>query len=527
MASQKFDNRTSVELLKAYTQNALASKSNRTSTSTYNSLVEQVSSLAKQRATNDNASATFVKLLQALCQCVSLVHERDHESLLAALFSVNLWTCHAQTSPALLEFAASLVSFNGALVNIVLHFLVGNFVPTSDAQAAAMAGGPGRSDEVMRGVHSAVDKILRLVPTAGSRLLPIIVQQWPHKRKDQYILCTYLQNVFRAMDGAGGEALFEPLLGSVVDKLIEIDVEIRWEDIADIPVYDEDEDNGEEGVFELDELEIVNHEEVQHGFFGAGSPPAGGAGGRGQQEKPCVDETADKLDSMMELTFQFLEHKCAGGGSRRVFDALLQSFERTLLHTHRSKFTQYLLFFVASRDTRHDCARAFTSFLGERLLSPALPANSRLAAAAYLASFLARASFVPLDVTVSALHIICQWCLTYAGEARPLAKTASVGVMTIDSSALRRTSSVPAMPSSQEHVVFYGAAQAVMYVLCYRMGAVARAPGTLGAQLRQLPVQALLETPLAPLAGVLSTIAQEFAAQCAALDVFGGEAVVR
>lgn len=56
--------------------------------------------------------------------------------------------------------------------------------------------------------------------------------------------------------------------------------------------------------------------------------------------RPAVDETADKLDSMMELTFAHLERRAAGGQLGAAWDTLLAAFERSVLLTHRSKFTQ-------------------------------------------------------------------------------------------------------------------------------------------------------------------------------------------
>ena len=53
-----------------------------------------------------------------------------------------------------------------------------------------------------------------------------------------------------------------------------------------------------------------------------------------------MDETADKLDSMMELTFGHLERRAAAGHGAPAWDTLLAAFERSVLLTHRSKFTQ-------------------------------------------------------------------------------------------------------------------------------------------------------------------------------------------
>ena len=49
---------------------------------------------------------------------------------------------------------------------------------------------------------------------------------------------------------------------------------------------------------------------------------------------------ADKLDSMMELTLEHLQRRTAAGQGAAAWDTLLGAFERCVLLTHRSKFTQ-------------------------------------------------------------------------------------------------------------------------------------------------------------------------------------------
>lgn len=74
-------------------------------------------------------------------------------------------------------------------------------------------------------------------------------------------------------------------------------------------------------------------------FASRHAAPAAGAPGA-DAARPAVDETADKLDSMMELTFQHLERRGAAGQLGAAWDTLLGAFERSVLLTHRSKFTQ-------------------------------------------------------------------------------------------------------------------------------------------------------------------------------------------
>ena len=62
-----------------------------------------------------------------------------------------------------------------------------------------------------------------------------------------------------------------------------------------------------------------------------------------------IDETADSLDSLMELTFDHLVWRCQAGQLQRTWAVMLSAFERTLLHTYRSKFTQFLVYYMCQQ----------------------------------------------------------------------------------------------------------------------------------------------------------------------------------
>jgi RNA polymerase I-specific transcription initiation factor RRN3 len=71
----------------------------------------------------------------------------------------------------------------------------------------------------------------------------------------------------------------------------------------------------------------------------------------------------------MELAFAHLEARCSAegaGGAAAAWAALLAAFERTILHTHRSKFSQFLVFYMCTKYP-DPCARLFVEFLLLRL----------------------------------------------------------------------------------------------------------------------------------------------------------------
>ena len=67
------------------------------------------------------------------------------------------------------------------------------------------------------------------MPTAGSRLLPLLTANFPHKLRDRATQCLYLRALYALAEGAAGGGIREGVLAGALEHLISIDVEIRWE----------------------------------------------------------------------------------------------------------------------------------------------------------------------------------------------------------------------------------------------------------------------------------------------------------
>lgn len=88
-------------------------------------------------------------------------------------------------------------------------------------------------------------------------------------------------------------------------------------------------------------------------------------------ERTVADEQAAKLDAMMEVTLEHLHSRVASGTAAAAWSTLLAALERTLLPTQRSKFTQFLLFYLA-RQVCCDLMCSFVSRIGSYTLSLSL-----------------------------------------------------------------------------------------------------------------------------------------------------------
>jgi RNA polymerase I-specific transcription initiation factor RRN3 len=171
-----------------------------------------------------------------------------------------------------------------------------------------------------KSVHIAFEKVLRLVPAASHMLFECMYHHFPHKRLETSFQLSYLNNILQLTNYAPG--LQERVLGLIVEKLVAIDVEIKLDD-------------SEEGVFTMDDFldDACCVDPTQD----------------------MVDENADKLDHMMLTVFEYLDTaiQTSEAQNKILFTALLKSFDESIINTHRSKYPQFLLFYICKSSHEH------------------------------------------------------------------------------------------------------------------------------------------------------------------------------
>eukprot|EP01018_Ginkgo_biloba_P032309 Gb_32274 [translate_table: standard] len=469
----------------------------------YNQLLQDLSNI---EAGDPAQEATLVMTLKALSQAVSSINEHHHSSLLGCVLGMSFWNYSLAVADVLMEFIINLATSNGGFVDKCLDMLVRNFLPPSCGLPLFMdsltrrliLGGLSadqlyhkktehlaRKNEVLERVHSAIQQIADLVPTAALRLQPIILRRMPHRiiHKDWNAL--YMENMLRVESSAVGEIIGSRMLMAVVDRLIEIDVEIRWEHILH-------EDSSKVYVFDMEMDDDEENEE---------DPGKPGSEAKVQLPKSSVamqslGEVADKMDVLMEMTLDHLKVCADEGRLLQVYDTLMDSFQSTILNTHKSKFTQFLIFYLCSLAPA-TCGAKFASMLCDIFVSKSRPPNTRMTAAAYLASYLSRGKFLPLSAVSASLKRLVDWCVQYAPYQNDERKTINTG----------------------SHGVFYSACQAVMYVLCFRMKSLIDDPKQ-RLLVEQLPLKQIVEHMLNPVKVCLPSVVEEFLRQVKALHLF-------
>lgn len=134
---------------------------------------------------------------------------------------------------------------------------------------------------------------------------------------------------------------------------------------------------------------------------------------------------------------------------RTQFLSLLSIFDRIILRTFKSRYTQFIIFWYSSLDP--DFSDLFQGFLLEKsLLGEGQPAVTRAAAASYIASFVSRAQFVGRDSTREAVRLLCAFIRSRLDMYDQDVQTGS------------------ALFGLAQYSVFYAVAQAIFLIFCFR-----------------------------------------------------------
>lgn len=407
---------------------------------------------------------TCLKALSGSVSCLDIVH---HKSLIASILQMSMWNYGTDVMDALMEFNISLATSSGQYVDLCLEMLVSNFMPPdSFISLLSQPRGILRKGQVIDRVHSTLTYIAKLVPLSPLRLERMITERMPHIFTKEPLILIYVENMLKLESGAIGDLVGRTMLVAIMDKLIDLDVDIAWDDIL--------QEDFTKGIFdmELGDLEWPmddgqqNGDELQISWM---------------ERYFSGNLNAQKLDSLIVLTFEHLNICKESGRLSQVFHTLLQSFQQTVLMAYKSKFAQFVLFYACSLDPEN-CGRRFADTLFHKFKSSKYP-EWRMSAVAYLASYLARAKFLPISFVAEYVESLLEWCSSYCsnqgGSINPKA-----------------------------HKEFYAGCQAMMYVLCFRMRSMLAIPRIRSRISKH--IEDILRHPLSPLMVCLPSIVEEF-----------------
>lgn len=360
-------------------------------------------------------------------------------------------------------------------------------------------------------LHCLLEHLLSLIPTLPSALQPLLVRNFPHKRQDKAEQETYIRNLIRITEycPALTDRILATIIDRAIQIDVGLllicvsygscpmQVEIQV-DLEELEGDDGSRDNGD--VFILDPFDTVvgqegSESEDEEDDDGDISDLSSDAGDDADDERSPLEVEQDlarvrdmvsKLDTILKLLFDHFhrthsslattvhstaptydppkdtsstfspsrpppvlrappEHGC--DLRRSQFITLLSIFDRTIIRTFKSRYTQFLVFWYSSLDPE------FTDMFQGMLVSRALfeetqPMVTRAAAASYIASFVSRARFVDDDSTKRVVGLLCDFLETHLDLCAAMGEAFD--------------------PCSAHHTLFYAVAQAVFLIFCFR-----------------------------------------------------------
>jgi hypothetical protein len=450
-----------------------------------------------------------------------------------------------ELSVLLANFLIELVSANGCFLAASIKLLVHNFWYATDintnVSSVEKREVTGRNGRINMEQHSNVGIVLHVtiytlfeyVPLGKQILLPIIRKRFPHQSIDIKSQANYFTHILH-MTRYFKEDL-RSILNLVVERMIKLDVEIIVDDAFssdDDEGMEEDEEKGqnlelqkirseEDIMFSMEE---DDNDKFVNNYSNNNLKPNLGHNSNHKNTKckaMMVDKTAEILDVMMEIFIQYLKHDLETSKSdrekTRMYVILQEIFEKTIIVTHRSKYVQFIIFWVGSLNISF--AKSILSALFKKLENPAVHLYERRTCAAYIASFVSRAEYLDFPVVLYVLHQFVTLAKVYINSLNNSNKKKSNFYTKSDANnndiamhALvgNYTNENNGQMNVKKHEIFYCLCQSAFYILAFR-GYESKQNEDQRRELQALKWGAILQNnPLEPLKYCLTSVSAEF-----------------
>ncbi|KAG1760701.1 RNA polymerase I-specific transcription initiation factor RRN3 [Suillus occidentalis] len=472
----KQDEQYKKDMFLAYVNKAIREKLNGHS--------KEFDDLVDQFSPNKSTLAPTIPSLQLRIWLLALSHvlsrlERRHAPLVEAIVRLPWSAMDAVFVKSYTEFIGMLISARPEYLLLVLNRIAMGF--TYQSGLLAITSNLEGSTPLTRRViydrqHALLEHLLNLVPTLPSSLAPLLVRNFPHKRQPQAAHVAYIQNLLRVTEYCG--ELSERVLGLIVDRALMVDVEIQVE-LEEL----EDAEPTDGELFELDPFDTIvgqegdssddEDEDVDDGLSDLSSDASSDSDA---EDTPTdtrhIHDMVSKLDAILKLVFDHFNKLHSSIPTVLVpsspslhpttthdrdpqshephnllaiqFHTLLAIFDRSILRTFKSRYTQFLLFWYAS--LHPEFSDLFLGLLVDKALFGSASASGveRAAASSYIGSFVSRAQFIDREGAQRAVKVLC----AFLGAHLDAVEAGNA--------------------DSNNHSVFYAVVQSVFLVFCFR-----------------------------------------------------------
>lgn len=404
----------------------------------------------KQRQTATSSSAEQIhddampqelqNYIMALTSCVPILKSKDCNGLVRAILASSWIGRDAAYVKSYTHFLAALVSSQGSYLGTVLGMLVDKFQHTRQS-SWVVPGLPEISRETMRErLHSTVKYIIQMFPSAVSVLENMLNSKFPFPSDSVSTHMAYIHNLLKVKDYVS--SIEEEILDLILNRVVKIDAQMQ------IDLEDLDDDVTAAVMFALRESARQPTDWEGDGMDDDDDESVASDDEFDETRRiKSVKENVEKMDAVLDTLFEFYTPHFLNPGSDSAFDAftiILREFDHMVLPTYRSRHTQFLAFHFAQQ---HE--RLTDAFCGQ-LIATAFQSNTpnvlKQAAAAYLASFVARGAHVPGSLVRTIFMLLIHHLDQYKRKYDPICRG----------------------PDLKRFHPYYSLVQATLYIFCFR-----------------------------------------------------------
>ncbi|KAI5366191.1 Putative RNA polymerase I specific transcription initiation factor RRN3 [Septoria linicola] len=394
--------------------------------------------LSEDASSNDAPTSNLLKkYIMALGSHISVLG--DCSKLVLALLDLSWLGRDEEFIRVYQEFLRVLANTHGKFMSPIMERLVSNF-----ERLPASAGRVPGEDMVDRNtmfdrLHGVLQTIIARIPPASSALLRMLRHQFPNDMSTAKGYLQYQRHMLRLADAI--PEIKGEVMSLIMQRLVDIDVQIQ-QDIEDLEDDDAEErllqrDSRFGGMGAADDDEDSDDESVS------------------ESEMTTTDEEmrlkelrlqVAKMDGTQDLLFEHYQPSFTPNSTPRTnaaYQELLSHFNNFIM-PHRSRHAQFLLFHFSQYSTAY--SEDFINRFIKRTTARDVATPLRLQACAYVASFTARASHLPMYLVQRVFIELGR----VMDELRYVYEPHSQG------------------PDRKMYGMYYAIAQALLYIFCFR-----------------------------------------------------------
>lgn len=233
-----------------------------------------------------------------------------------------------------------------------------------------------------------------MIPNVAQHFLTCLYAKQPFFARPCESHCLYLTVIFDVMKRPLGAHCQEKLWSMAVHHLLDLDVNIHAQHLNRSANLGRDV----EGVT----------------IFSCDLDEATKAQMTADPKSRQLTQLLTVMDAMMELMFSELAYACEWNFDL-IWQIMMQLLDGLLIATEQAQFTHFIIFYLAEKKP-DVCVRQLTMHCLEKVKDVWTPPMLRGHYASYIASFVSRAKFAPLDSKLRIVESILAACEHYARQ---------------------------------------------------------------------------------------------------------------